>query len=86
MQQAPPAPAAEPATEPQPPLPDEGEFTLVLKDGKQIQASAFTQTKGGTIIYIAPNGTRHTMAESDLDSAATQSINEEHGTPLQLHL
>jgi hypothetical protein len=65
-------------------LPDEGQFTLVLKDGKNIQATAFSTTKD-KIIYIATDGTRHTISANDLDSSATENINQERGTPLQLH-
>jgi len=67
------------------PLPDEGEFTLVLRDGKQFQAAAFTRMND-KIIYITPEGGRRTVAVGDLDSDATLRINQERGTPLQLPL
>jgi hypothetical protein len=86
------APGAQPQDAPpaveaaaQPALPDVGQFTLVLKGGKQIQAVAFTRMKD-QIIYITADGSRRSMAASELDSAATTSINEERGTPLQLPL
>jgi hypothetical protein len=67
------------------PLRDEGEFTLVLRNGKQLQAAAFTRMSD-KIIYITPDGGRRTVAVRDLDSNATQRINQERGVPLQLSL
>lgn len=77
------APSAVP--ESAPPLPDAGPFTLVLRDGTRIHAVAFT-SMGDRIIYITAQGTRKSFPESELDSAATEQINEENGTPLQLSL
>jgi hypothetical protein len=67
------------------PLPDEGEFTLVLRNGKQLQAAAFTRMSD-RIVYITPDGGRRTVAVGDLDSVATQRVNQERGVPLQLSL
>lgn len=67
----------------QPPLPDIGEFVLVLRDGTRIKAVAFTQQKD-RIVYITKDGLRQSFAASDLDTAATQRLNEQRGTPLQL--
>jgi len=64
---------------------DEGEFTLVLRDGKQFQAAAFTRMND-RIVYITPDGGRRTVPVGDLDSDATLRINQERGTPLQLPL
>lgn len=74
-----------PAAAPQPsgPLPDVSSFTLVLQDGKKIQAIAFTRVSD-RIAYITADGVRHSIAASQLDTAATKRINEESGTPLQL--
>lgn len=81
-QQAP-APAAQ---EPPPaPLPDAGQFTLVLRDGTQIQALAFTHMKD-RIVYITQEGGRRTIPFTDLDADATVRVNQERGTPLQLPL
>jgi hypothetical protein len=66
-------------------IPDEGEFTLVLHNGKSVQAVAFTRMKE-RIIYIATDGSRHTIAAEDLDPDATIRVNEERGTPLQMPL
>ena len=85
-QQAAAAPAAEqPTQEASEPLPDEGEFTLVLRDGTHIEAAAFTH-RGDSIVYITPSGNRRTMAAGDLDAGATVRVNQERGTPLQLPL
>jgi hypothetical protein len=68
--------------EPPSPLPDEGEFTLVLNDGTWIQAVAFTRSND-TIVYITTAGSRRTIAASELDSDSTLRVNQERGTPLQ---
>lgn len=86
LQQAPAAPPAQQvAAEPEEaqPLPDEGQFVLVLRDRTQVQALAFTQTTD-KVVYITTEGARRTMAASDLDSPATIRVNEERGTPLEL--
>ena len=92
LQQAPPAqeapaPAAEqaPAPEAQQPLPDVGQFILVLRNGTRIQAVAFTSSKGN-IVYITADGSRRMIAAADLDAETTVRVNEERGTPLQLPL
>jgi hypothetical protein len=66
-------------------LPDEGQFTLVLHDGKQLQAVAFTHMKD-RIVYISPDGSRRSIPIGDLDPDATVRVNQERGTPLQLPL
>jgi hypothetical protein len=65
-----------------PPLPDVGQFTLVLRNGSQIQAVAFTRSND-KIVYITVEGSRRTIAVADLDSDATLRVNQERGTPLQ---
>jgi hypothetical protein len=88
LQQAPaaqqPDAQAEPesATETPEPLPDVGQFTLVLRNGSQIQAVAFTRSND-KIVYITVEGGRRTIALADLDSAETVRVNQERGTPLQ---
>ena len=85
------APAQQPAVQnkmeapPQEELPDRGPFTLVLRNGKQVQAVAFTHSRG-KIVYITPDGGRLTLDAAELDAEATTRINEERGTPLQLPL
>jgi hypothetical protein len=85
LQQAPAQQAAPQTPPPEQPLPDRGPFTLVLRSGKEIQAVAFTHSKG-RIVYITPDGGRLSIAAAELDPAATMRINEERGTPLQLPL
>jgi hypothetical protein len=67
----------------EPPLPDEGEFTLVTREGSQIEAVAFTRMDD-KIVYITPAGGRRTIAATDLDPDATNHLNQERGTPLQI--
>jgi hypothetical protein len=77
------APAPAPEQEQQAaPLPDVGSFTLVMRDGTQVDALAFTHAQD-KIIYITPDGGRRTVAVSDIDSDSTARVNEERGTPLQ---
>lgn len=72
-------------TEQQPPLPDVSPFTLVLHNGDQIKAVAFTRQKD-RIVYITKEGTRNSFAASDLDVAATEQLNQDRGAPLHLSL
>lgn len=76
---------AEEERAPEASLPDVGQFTLVLHNGTQIQAVAFTRSSD-QIVYITTDGFRHTVSAGDLDTDATQRINQERGTPLQLSL
>ena len=68
--------------EAQAPVPDEGEFTLVLTDGRWIQAVAFTHSND-SIVYITTAGSRYTMPANELDADSTVRVNQERGTPLQ---
>jgi hypothetical protein len=63
-------------------VPDEGQFTLVLNDGRWIEAVAFTRSND-TIVYISPAGSRYTIAANELDTDSTLRVNQERGTPLQ---
>ena len=63
-------------------VPDEGQFTLVLSDGRWIEAVAFTRSNDA-IVYISPAGSRYTIAANELDSDSTLRVNQERGTPLQ---
>lgn len=88
VQQPAPQQVAEQAPAPEPaqaaaPLPDEGEFTLVLRTGRQLQASAFTR-QNDKIVYITPDGGRRSVALADLDSDATQRVNQDRGVPITL--
>lgn len=79
--EAEPAPAAAPP--PSAPIPDVGNFTLVLRNGKKIEVVAFTRT-GDRLAYITADGERHTIATSAVDAAATQRVNEDSGKQLTL--
>ena len=76
----PPAPAAQAAL----PIRDVGDFILVRRDGHILFASVFSVV-GSQLLYVTPEGIRHTLAMSDLDAAATQQMNEARGTTVQLH-
>lgn len=66
-------------------LPDEGEFTLILRSGQEIEAVAFTRV-GDRIVYITTNGGRRTVAVREVNVDATVRLNQERGTPLQIPL
>ncbi len=66
-------------------LPDEGEFTLILRSGQEIEAVAFTRV-GDRIVYITLGGGRRAVAMHELDVDATVRLNQERGTPLQIPL
>jgi hypothetical protein len=87
VQQTQPAPAQEPIRTPEEavesPLPDEGQFVLVLRDGTEVEAVAFARSDN-QVVYITTNGNRRHIPLSDLDSKATIRVNEERGAPLQL--
>lgn len=87
LEQAPASPLREPtegaqALEPEPPLPDEGQFVLVLRDGSLLETVAFSRNEN-QVVYITTEGTRHVLPLSGLDLPATLRVNEERGTPLQ---
>jgi hypothetical protein len=83
--QQPSQPSGAEAAPPEEELPAQGEFTLVLRNGKQLETVAFTRAND-KIVYITPNGGRLTIAAADLDADATVRINQERGTPLELPL
>jgi len=66
-------------------LPDEGEFTLILRSGQEIEAVAFTRVDN-RIVYITVGGGRRTVDLRELDVDATVRLNQERGTPLQIPL
>ena len=66
-------------------LPDEGEFTLILRSGQEIEAVAFTRVDD-RIVYITLGGGRRTVTLRELDVDATVRLNQERGTPLQIPL
>jgi hypothetical protein len=76
---------AEAEVEQQEPLPDVGTLILVLRDGSRLDVVAFTMTQG-QVVYITPEGRRLTISAEILDADATQRVNQERGTPMQLPL
>jgi hypothetical protein len=66
------------------PVPDIGDFILVRRDGRIVFASLFSVI-GKQVRYITPDGSRRTLAIADLDSAATQEMNEARGSTVQIH-
>jgi hypothetical protein len=71
--------------EQQQPLPDVGTLALVLRDGTRLDVVAFTMTQG-QVIYITPEGRRLSISSELFDADATQRVNQEQGTPMQLPL
>lgn len=69
--------------EEQAPLPDEGEFLLIFRDGHSENAAAFTRS-GNQVVYVTPDGMRQTVPLSEIDLEATQRTNQQRGTPLQI--
>jgi hypothetical protein len=74
-----PTPAPAPA-----PVPEVGDLILVRRDGGVLFASVFSVT-GTQLQYVTPEGIRHTLPLAELDTAATQDMNEARGTTLQFH-
>ena len=64
-------------------IPDLGDFTLVLKNGTEITAVAFTRRKD-QLVYITSSGARRTVNVADVDADATTKANEDRGTPFKL--
>jgi len=77
------APTAQPAAPPAP-VREVGEFILVRRDGRVLFASVFSVT-GTQVQYVTPEGMRRVLPLSDLDTVATQEMNEARGTTLQFH-
>jgi hypothetical protein len=73
------APAPPPA-----PVREVGELILVRRDGRVLFGSVFSVT-GTQVQYVTPEGIRHSLPLAELDTVATQEINEARGTTLQFH-
>lgn len=71
------------AAAPPTPVPEVGEFVLVRQDGRVLFASAYSVT-GTQLHYITPEGIRHSLPLSDLDSNATQQMNEARGSTVEI--
>src|ERR1700730_13919645 len=66
------------------PVREVGEFILVRRDGRVLFASVFSVI-GNQVQYVTPEGIRHTLPLAELDTVATQDMNEARGTTLQFH-
>jgi hypothetical protein len=66
------------------PVREVGDFILVRRDGRVLFASVFSVV-GNQVLYVTPEGIRHTLAVSDVDSDATREMNEARGTTVQIH-
>lgn len=75
--------SASPLTAPVAPVRDIGDFILVRRDGRVLFASAFSVV-GAQLQFVTPEGIRHTVPMSDLDSDATVQMNEARGTTVRL--
>jgi len=87
QQEAPAAQEAYEAPNPAPapaPVPEVGDLILVRRDGRVLFASVFSVI-GTQLQYVTPEGIRHTLPLAELDTVATQDMNEARGTTLQFH-
>lgn len=66
------------------PVRDVGDFVLVRRDGRILFASIFS-VAGHQLVYVTPEGIRHALPLTELDTDATQEMNEARGTTVQLH-
>jgi len=66
------------------PVREVGDFILVRRDGRVLFASVFSVV-GNQVHYVTPEGVRHSLAVSDVDSDATREMNEARGTTVQIH-
>jgi hypothetical protein len=64
-------------------VPDVGDFILVRRDGRILFASIFSVV-GTQILYVTPEGIRRTVPMADLDSDATEQMNEARGTTVMI--
>jgi len=61
-----------------------GELILVLKDGRLLFATAFSVV-ADQLRYITPEGILRKFPITDLDSDATEQMNEAHGNTVQFN-
>jgi hypothetical protein len=62
---------------------DAGEFVLVQLDGRLLFAVGFT-AEPGRVVYVTREGLRRSISLTQLDVDATQRMNEERGTSIQI--
>ncbi len=68
---------------PPPPVPELDQIVFLRRDGTLVQAVAFS-IRGDRIVYITPEGIRRSLRLAELDLEASEQMNEERGTSLQL--
>jgi hypothetical protein len=73
---------AAPPTATAAPVREVGEFILVRRDGRILFTSVFS-VSGTQVQYVTPEGIRRTLPLDQLDTGATEEMNEARGTTLQ---
>jgi hypothetical protein len=82
------APAPETAAAPPPPpvpVRELDALVFVRRDGTLAYAVAYS-IRGDRVVYITPEGVRRSMLLAEIDTDATEQLNEERGTSLRLRL
>ncbi len=69
---------------PEAPVPNVGELILIRKDGRVLFATAFSVV-AGQLRYVTPEGILRKFPVTELDSDATQQMNEARGTTVQIN-
>jgi hypothetical protein len=69
---------------PEAPVRNVGEFILIRKDGRVFFANAFSVV-GTQLRYISPEGILQKFPITELDSDATQQMNEARGNTVQIY-
>jgi len=69
---------------PEAPVRNVGEFILIRKDGRVFFANAFSVV-GTQLRYISPEGILQKFPVTELDSDATQQMNEARGNTVQIY-
>lgn len=70
---------------PPPPVPELEQIVFLRRDGTLILSVAFS-IRGDRIVYITPEGVRRSLRLAELDLEASEQMNEERGTSLQLRV
>jgi hypothetical protein len=68
---------------PPPPVPELEQIVFLRRDGTLVLAVAFS-IRGDRIVYVTPEGIRRSLHLAELDLEASEQMNEERGTSLQL--
>jgi hypothetical protein len=62
---------------------DVSPFVFLRRDGKVLFASAFL-IREGQVLYVTPEGIRHTISVAQLDADATRQMNDELGSEVDI--